>query len=437
MRSSRRTVLRQAAATGLILGGGSLLAACAASTPAAPASAQKTPASGGAAQQLKVYWHPGHNYEAYKAVWAQAEKDLNVKVNVELFQWPDMRTKLLTGFTSGDVPDLMEGGLWTLEFAKNGYLEPLDGYIAKNGASMGYPTDWISQAPEQNQYEGKWYGIQLHLTANTLFYNPKLLESAGVTKPPTTWAEFLAAAKAVKEKTGVWGYAPEYQVSQAPTAFLWQNDVKWWDPQKRELTLNTPEAVEALQFQVDLVRTHKVAPEPQPTAGYEGPANLFIAKKAAMITTGPWNIQPIRKGAPDLTWDIAPPLKGKVQATYYAGVNLSIAKDSKNKDIAWELMKRLTRVETEAAVTKEAGMLMPRKSWTERPEVAADPIVKKFAGILTSVPLKPIFPYDMIVAEVYEKMFQDAYDNAMYGKMSAKEALDKYVREGTLKLKRP
>lgn len=414
-------------------------AATAAPAPAATTApapvATAAPAATGPAKEIKVYWHPGHYYEAYKAVWAKAEKDLNLKISVEQFQWPDMRTKLLAGFTAGSVPDLMEGGLWTIEFAKNGYLEPLDAYIAKDGKAIGYPADWISQAPEQSLFENKVYGIQMHLTCNTLFYNPKLLEKAGVAKVPTTWDEFLAACQTVKEKTGAWGYAPEYQVSQAPAAWFYQNDVKWWDPQKKELTINSPDGVAAMQFQADLVRKYKVAPEPQPSVGYEGPANLFIAEKVAMITTGPWNIAPIRKGAPNLVWDVTPPLKGKVQATYYAGVNISITKDSKNKDAAWEITKRLVDLEVEIAATKEAAMLMPRKTWSQRPELQADAIVKKYAGIMTSVTLKPGAPYDMILAEVYEKMFQEAYDNAMFGKMTAQDALDKYVKDGNLKLK--
>jgi multiple sugar transport system substrate-binding protein len=183
------------------------------------------------------------------------------------------------------------------------------------------------------------------------------------------------------------------------------------------------------------VRTHKVAPAPQPTAGYEGPANLFIAEKVGMITTGPWNISPIRKGAPNLKWDIAAPLKGKIQATYRAGVNLSLVKDSKMKDVGWEIVKRITRADVEAKATKEAGMLMPRKSWAKSAEVAADPLITKWAEIMASTTLFPIFPYDIGFSEVYEKMFQEAYDNAIFGQMSPKEALDKYVREGNLKLK--
>jgi multiple sugar transport system substrate-binding protein len=193
--------------------------------------------------------------------------------------------------------------------------------------------------------------------------------------------------------------------------------------------------VEALQFQVDLVRKHQVAPEPQPSVGYEGPANLFIGRKVAMITTGPWNINPIRQGAPDLNWTIALPLEGKVRTTYAAGTNMSISKDSQNKELAWEVIKRLTRPEVEAKATAEAGMLMPRKSWAKSAEVAADPLIQKWADIMVTVPLHPIFPYDMLVSEVYEKMFQEAYDNAMFGKMSAQEALDQYVQEGNLKLK--
>ncbi|GAA2899479.1 extracellular solute-binding protein [Streptosporangium fragile] len=57
--------------------------------------------------------------------------------------------------------------------------------------------------------DGRTYGVPVLPYAIGLFYNRALFEKAGLdpAKPPRTWAEVRAAAKAVAEKTGQAGYA--------------------------------------------------------------------------------------------------------------------------------------------------------------------------------------------------------------------------------------
>ena len=54
-------------------------------------------------------------------------------------------------------------------------------------------------------YKGKLYGITPGINGMALFYNKDMFSAAGL-KPPTTWAEIRADAKALT-KAGVYGMA--------------------------------------------------------------------------------------------------------------------------------------------------------------------------------------------------------------------------------------
>lgn len=360
---TRRTFVRASAG---VLGGAAVAGKLAA--PAVIRAAQ----NGG---KIRAYWNAGHAYDTYKGVIDQFKKDHpGSDVSLELYQWPDLRTKLLADFAAGNPPDLVEEpGGWAQEFGLAGYLQPLDPFIAKSGEAMGFPSDWQPYTVERQKVDGKTYGVQLHLTCNLLFYNTKMLSDAGIATPPATWDEFHAAAKATA-KGGVFGYAPNQDTGYMWTWFL-QNGVKYYDPATKQLGFDNQDAFDALQYVADLIHKDKVAPVPVTSADYEGPQKLFSAKRAAMILTGPWDIKPILSGTPDLEWGIAQALTGKQQATYAAGTSLLIPKAAKQADLAWDLITRLTKLDVEIAATKEANMTMPRKSW------ATDPAIQKLERI--------------------------------------------------------
>lgn len=64
--------------------------------------------------------------------------------------------------------------------------------------------DWLTANFEQSslgvgQVDGKQYGIPWTMSATSMMFNPTLLEAAGVTKAPTTIAEFEAALQKLKD----------------------------------------------------------------------------------------------------------------------------------------------------------------------------------------------------------------------------------------------
>ena len=90
-------------------------------------------------------------------------------------------------FSAGEPPDLF---YLQAEFAdawiEDGLLEPLDPYFAGNPEFDTEPFfDPLIQAFE---FEGQTYGLPKDASPLALFYNPDMLEAAGV-EPPTTWEE--------------------------------------------------------------------------------------------------------------------------------------------------------------------------------------------------------------------------------------------------------
>lgn len=372
---------------------------------------------------LRVYWNAGHNYAAYQAAIDSFEADHpGWEVNFELYQWPDMRTKLLADFAADNPPDLSaEPGGWVQEFALGGQVASLQPFVDASGEAMGFPADWQPYTISRNSVDNQIYGVQLHLTCMLLIYNREMLTAAGITAPPTTWEEFLAAAQATA-KDGIFGFAPN-QSSGYAWPWLLQNGVRYYDPATNTLGLGTPEAAEALQFQADLIHEHEVAPVPIASADYEGPQKLFSARRAAMIVTGPWDIQPIQEGSPDLDWAIAPALTRQTQATVAAGVSMMIPAAAKNPDLAWDLLGRFVALDTELAATQEAGMTMPRISWSQNEEVLAMERIAPFAEGLayaqdTSAEIRLTGKSGQI-----NDLFTAAYEEILYRNTPAADAL--------------
>ncbi len=379
---------------------------------------------------LRVYWNAGHTYDTYNAVIDAFEVDHpGWDVSLEPFQWPDLRTKVLSDFAAGNPPDLLEEpGGWAQEFGLAGYLRPLDDYLAADGPAIGYPADWQDVTLSRHVVAGQTFGLQLHLTCILFFYNRTMLAEAGYPEPPADWDQFLEVAKATTNGN-VFGFAPNQDPGYSWPWYL-QNGVSLYDPAMNQLTMATPAAIEALQFQTDLIHTHKVAPIPVTSADYEGPQKLFSARRAAMILTGPWDIKPILEGSPDLDWGIAQALTRTQQQTSAAGTSLLIPRDAQNPELAWDLMKRLTALDVELKTTTEANMTMPRKSWAADPGVQALERIAPFGqGLQYSVDVSEGLRLTGKYPQISE-LFNLAYEEAIYRNKPASEVLTTFVDKG-------
>ena len=108
-----------------------------------------------------------------------------------------------------------------------------------------------------------------NLSSLVVYYNRDLFDAAGVPYPEAgwTWADFLAAAKALTKDIDGDGLTDQHGLGVENslirfTPFIWQAGGELVDDvdHPTRLTIDTPQAREAIQFFIDLSLVHKVVP---------------------------------------------------------------------------------------------------------------------------------------------------------------------------------
>lgn len=380
--------------------------------------------SGGGGGTFLAYWNNAHEFDAYKDVVAQFEEDHGVTVELQKFQWEDLRTKLVSDLQSGNVPDVVEEpGNWVQEFALSGDALSLQKYIDEDGAKIGFPDDWLRPAVAENTHDGQVYGIQMHYTCTLLFYNRGMLADAGI-EPPTTWDDFLAAARRLTSGD-VSGTVLNDGLSYSYPWML-QNGVHEYHAGSGKLLQPRAAAMEAMQFQRDLVHEHKVSPKPTTALDVTRAAKFFAAERTAMILTGPWDIPIIKQSNPDLDYGIAQALTGRRQATIAGGTTLFIPAKAGRPDLSWDFIKRITALRTETVATEQSSMLMPRKSWAKEASVLENPDVKPFTEGLPYAEEFRTGVYTTGKAGELEDIYKTLYESMLIEGAGAEEAFAAY-----------
>ena len=258
----------------------------------------------------------GHAYTFKYPSWMWEEGDVGVwhkkrmaefeaahpgiTVQPTLIPSPSFENTIETQIAGGDVPDLLP--VFTNMLAPlidAGALAPLDDCIAHSAFK-----DRMLPSVSYARVNGKTYGVPLTMSPQSLLYNRRLLDQAGVAVPTTVDAMY-AAAKAVKEKTGQWGYAFPNNVSSA--LFIYIQSMQWvngfgsdWATPDRKITANAPKTVEAIGW-VKRYLDEGLSPRGLDANNVR---SLFAAGKVAFLFDGPWVMTQVQSSNPGLLKDV-------------------------------------------------------------------------------------------------------------------------------------
>jgi len=128
------------------------------------------------------------------------EKLTGAKINIIAVPFSDLYQKVLTDWASGtnSVDAAVFAPQWMVDYVSGGYLEELGPRIAKDKA-----LEWDQIGPFFRNfsatYGGKIYLVPLDGDFHMLYYRTDILDKLGL-KPPKTWDEYLAVAKAANGK---------------------------------------------------------------------------------------------------------------------------------------------------------------------------------------------------------------------------------------------
>ena len=366
---------------------------------------------------------PGETHEKDLQAMIKAFEDQNpdIKVEYEMASWDDYFTKLQTQVAGGNAPDTFELNYENfVSYASKGALLELDQLIQADQSFD--PNSLNKQAYEVFQYQGKQYGMVESFSNVVLFYNKDLFDAKGVEypQPDWTWEDELAAAeKLTDSENGIWG-------SYSPIQFwefyktIAQNGGSVFNEDKTQVTVNSPENVETLQWMVDKINKYHITPSDKEMSG-QSDGDLFMAGKIAMLRTGIWMFGSF-KDAP-FNWDIALE-PGKTQKAHHFFANgLAVSKNTKHPEAAWKWISFMS-------ASKEAAKIRVDAAW-ELPAVTDQTILDSYLNQSPPENREVVFEAldTLVVPPVIEKwsemtdMFGKELDKVKLGEKTPQEAL--------------
>jgi multiple sugar transport system substrate-binding protein len=128
------------------------------------------------------------------------QKLTGAKVNVITVPFSDFYNKLLTDFATGtnSYDAAVFAPQWMVDFIEPGYLEDITDKV-KSDAALKWNDIGAFFRDFSATYNGKVYTIPLDGDFQMVYYRTDLLDKAGM-KPPKTWDDYIAIAKAFQGK---------------------------------------------------------------------------------------------------------------------------------------------------------------------------------------------------------------------------------------------
>ncbi|MBU4186573.1 MAG: sugar ABC transporter substrate-binding protein [Propionicimonas sp.] len=355
-----------------------------AETPTGQGSAAGNPVNTGAAASgtLEV-WAMGAEGDELKAVTDKfMTANPGVKVNVTSIPWSSAHDKFVSAAAANVLPDVAQvGTTWVAELAQQ--IDPTP--------SNFDTTKFLEGAQKTTVVNGTSLGVPWYVETRVVYYNKAVAAKAGVTADPTTWDEFFAMVKAMKEKGGA-----KYGISMLPGGegswqtvlpLMWSAGGKINTDDAKTWTFDDPKNVEGLKFYQDFFSQGLANKAP---VGDTLVAD-FASGKVPMFISGPWmmsGVETTGKMKKDDYGVFAMPTKVS-GASFIGGSNLAVFKSTKNRDTAWKLVDYLTQSQTQVEWFKTIGDLPSVKTALADPAVTGDAKFAVFAEQLKTAYAPP------------------------------------------------
>ncbi len=161
------------------------------------------PAPAAPAQKVTVTWWHISTKDPGLSDWKKMADDYmaahpNVTIEITVLENEAFKTKLTTVMQSGDPPDIFQswGGGTFNQQVEAGLLKDI---TADLNADAAWRDSFAPGALGVYSYQGKNYGVPWDMGIVGFWYNKALFKQAGIDTPPTTWTDFLADVKKLKD----------------------------------------------------------------------------------------------------------------------------------------------------------------------------------------------------------------------------------------------
>ena len=360
------------------------------------------------------FWSDMNTRPVVEELARQFERE-NPGLEVEItdLTWANGHDKLVISFAAKDPPDIMElGSDWIAEFASNGLLAEFESDLPDNYL---YPAVW----------DGKLYALPWLLDSRLIYFNLDLLEKAGIAMP-STWDEFRIACEKIDELgEDYFGFgcnsAEKHRLYKKYLPFLWSNGGRILSDDGKFSELDSPEAVEALEYYLALCDCGVIESQRRLE-------EYFREGKIGFVVSGGWLLRQLRINPPRFQYRLTAFLTpdGGTGISFFGGEYIAVSAQSPKAGIAGKFAEFLISKSNSQKLCDAAGFGFPPFLDLDIPNREKAMLAFQLAHAISSPPT-PLW-------NDIEMDIDDAIEAGMYGHGTPREILDKTAKTITGKL---
>ncbi|MDH2424435.1 extracellular solute-binding protein [Sphaerisporangium sp. TRM90804] len=309
-----------------------------------------------------------------------------------------------------------------------GKLAPLDEYLGSWPDWQSQYADSVKQAAKGP--DGKIYGVPISTDTRGLWYQKDVFAKAGLPVPwePKTWADVLAAARAIKQKvpdavpfsmysTKPHGEAATMQGFEmllygTPGGTLYDDAQKKWVASGKGIN-------DSLAF-INTIYREELGPKQadafNPKLADKMNLDWFPAGKLGISLDGAWSAaswketstKPWPEWTEKMGWTAMPTQNGEEPGavSMSGGWVMAMSSYAKNKKAAFDFISVVTNKDNTLTYSVGSGDLTPRKDVAADPKyTAGNPSVKFWTDLASVTHYRPAYEvYPKVSAQVQEAM---------------------------------
>lgn len=350
-----------------------LLAACAPkTTPAAqePAPAEQpeavaTPtqaAQKASAEPVSIVmatWTAASNLPVWEDAIAAFEEKYPVTVTMEHTPGSAYWDKLNVTYAGGTSPDVIYTPPQNAQdTGTRGMLIDLTPFIEQDGVAL---ADINPGSQKPYMWDGGVWAIATVNDTRYTIYNKTMFREAGLPDLPEVWGgdftleQFVEYCQALTStETQTWGYVFEGNTTAA--RMTWLFGAHYWDNEDvpTKAVMDSPEAIEGLQFVQDMVYKYKIAPSTAENVGGSDP--MFQTGKVGMVLGGYKSAAAVHKDIKEFEWGISTIPKGVTRVSNVSPQAFAVISKSKAAYEAWSFVKYAAWEDGQRILTQSTSM---------------------------------------------------------------------------------
>ena len=356
----------------------------------------------------------------------------SIKVTSAPTPWDVLYSKLLPAFSAGKGPDLVGISSDQLPgYAQKKVIQPLDALLSGGDVNKG---SIVPSALAAGAYQGKQYGLPIEATPLMLYFNKTEFAAAGITAPPTTWAEWQADAKKLTLPGGLNGAPKQYGIAIGTNntvelfpILMWQAGGGLFSEDGKKVLLSSDESKQAVEQWAGLIANDHISP---PGLSGADADKLVSSGTAAMEVNGPWATTGYKQAGID--YGLAPIPTGpngehiSLGNTTVLAVS-SAASKAKTKAAA-QFYAYWAQKEQQIKFTQGSGF-PPVTTNVSASDLTANPDVAAFAGQAGST--RPLAPGQTQFATIQSDVFDPTIEKIISDPSKTSDLLDAAAKQLT------